>query len=102
MTRDNHVSEACYANSLHTRREALPNEQSWVPVYYLFDAEGNLKARAADEFGVTVLKRPLEKMFAATAEAATAYAMPDRQHACPIVGKLVFNRAHSLPVVFLL
>ena len=48
---------------------AFQNEQGWVPVYYLFDAEGKLKTRAAGEFGVSVLQTALDKMFAAAAAA---------------------------------
>ena len=43
---------------------------SWVPVYYLFDADGKLKSRAAGEFGVSVLSGALEKMFPEQAAAA--------------------------------
>jgi hypothetical protein len=51
-------------------KDAFLNEQGWVPVYYLFDAEGKLKTRAAGEFGIGVLQTALDKMFAVqTAEA---------------------------------
>lgn len=69
---ENKIDEVCAVDSLHKLRESFQNEQGWVPVYYLFDAEGKLKTRAAGEFGVTVLKTALEKMFGAAAEAATA------------------------------
>ncbi|MBX3295608.1 MAG: TlpA family protein disulfide reductase [Acidobacteria bacterium] len=61
--RDNNINEACAVDSLHKLKDAFQNEQGWVPVIYLFDAEGKLKTRAAGEFGVTVLKTALEKMF---------------------------------------
>jgi hypothetical protein len=48
------------------------NEQGWVPVYYLFDADGKLKSRAAGEFGIGVLTTALEKMFPAQAAEAQA------------------------------
>jgi thiol-disulfide isomerase/thioredoxin len=69
---ENKIDEVCAVDSLHKLKDAFQNEQGWVPVYYLFDGEGKLKTRAAGEFGVTVLKTALEKMFAAAAEAATA------------------------------
>jgi len=56
----------------HKLRSAFQNEQGWVPVYYLFDAEGKLKSRAAGEFGVNVLRAALEKMFAEKANEASA------------------------------
>jgi hypothetical protein len=51
-------------------KDAFLNEQGWVPVYYLFDAEGKLKTRAAGEFGIGVLQTALDKMFAAHTAAA--------------------------------
>ncbi len=69
---ENKISEACAVDSLHKLKDAFQNEQGWVPVYYLFDAEGKLKTRAAGEFGVSVLQTALDKMFPATAEAAVA------------------------------
>ena len=60
---DNRIIEPTAIDGLHKLRDAFQNEQGWVPVYYLFDAEGKLKTRAAGEFGVTVLQTALEKMF---------------------------------------
>jgi len=65
----NHISEPTAVDSLHKLKDAFLNEQGWVPVYYLFDAEGKLKTRAAGEFGITVLQTALDKMFAAEAHA---------------------------------
>ena len=62
---DNEISEVCAVDSLHKVKDAFLNEQGWVPVYYLFDAEGKLKTRAAGEFGVGVLQTALDKMFPA-------------------------------------
>lgn len=69
---DNNITEPVAVDSLHKLKDAFQNEQGWVPVYYLFDAEGKLKTRAAGEFGVTVLQTALEKMFAPRAQAAGA------------------------------
>ena len=62
---DNEISEVCAVDSLQKVKDAFLNEQGWVPVYYLFDAEGKLKTRAAGEFGVSVLQTALDKMFPA-------------------------------------
>lgn len=66
----NHITEPTAVDSLHKLKDAFLNEQGWVPVYYLFDAEGKLKTRAAGEFGIGILKTALDKMFAAQAAAA--------------------------------
>ncbi|CAN5616582.1 thiol-disulfide oxidoreductase YkuV [soil metagenome] len=66
----NHIIEPTAVDSLHKLKDAFQNEQGWVPVYYLFDAEGKLKTRAAGEFGIGVLQGALDKMF--PAQAATA------------------------------
>ena len=68
--RDNNITEPTAVDSLHKLKDAFLNEQGWVPVYYLFDAEGKLKTRAAGEFGVSVLQTALDKMFAAQEVAA--------------------------------
>lgn len=66
----NGIDEPTAVDSLHKLKDAFQNEQGWVPVYYLFDAEGKLKTRAAGEFGVSVLTTALDKMFAAQAASA--------------------------------
>jgi len=66
----NHITEPTAVDSLHKLKDAFLNEQGWVPVYYLFDAEGKLKTRAAGEFGIGVLQTALDKMF--PAQSATA------------------------------
>ena len=70
---ENGITEPVAVDSLHKLKDAFQNEQGWVPVYYLFDAEGKLKTRAAGEFGVSVLQTALDKMFPAS-EAVTASA----------------------------
>lgn len=66
----NNIVEPTAVDSLHKLKDAFQNEQGWVPIYYLFDAVGKLKTRAAGEFGVNVLQTALDKMFAA--QTATA------------------------------
>jgi thiol-disulfide isomerase/thioredoxin len=62
--REHHIDELTAVDSLHKLRDAFQNEQGWVPVYYLFDAEGKLKTRAAGEFGISVVTTALDKLFA--------------------------------------
>ena len=57
------ITEPTAVDSLHKLKDAFLNEQGWVPIYFLFDAEGKLKTRAAGEFGVSVLQTALDKMF---------------------------------------
>ncbi len=66
----NGITEPVAVDSLHKLKDAFLNEQGWVPVYYLFDAEGKLKTRSAGEFGIGVLQTALDKMFAEHALAA--------------------------------
>ena len=69
---DNKLTEPCAVDSLHKVKDAFQNEQGWVPVYYLFDAEDKLKTRAAGEFGVGILQTALEKLFPAGTDVAAA------------------------------
>ena len=66
------IDDICAVDNQHKLKDAFLNEQGWVPVYYLFDADGKLKSRAAGEFGVNVLNGALEKMFPAQASEANA------------------------------
>ncbi len=58
------ITEVCAVDNEHKLKDAFKNEQGWVPVYYLFDADGKLKSRAAGEFGIGLLKTAIDKMFA--------------------------------------
>jgi len=64
------IDDVCAIDNEHKLKDAFLNEQGWVPVYYLFDADGKLKTRAAGEFGISVLQTALEKMFPESVEAA--------------------------------
>ena len=66
------IDDVCAVDNQHKLKNAFQNEQGWVPVYYLFDAEGKLKTRAAGEFGIGVLGGALEKMFAEKSKSANA------------------------------
>ncbi len=70
--RSNNIVEPTAVDSLHKLKDAFQNEQGWVPLYFLFDAEGKLKSRAAGEFGIAVLQSALDKMFQAPAANAVA------------------------------
>ena len=64
------IDEPVVVDNQHKLKDAFQNEQGWVPVYYLFDAEGKLKTRAAGEFGIGIVTGVLEKMFPAQSAAA--------------------------------
>ena len=66
------INDICAIDNQHKLKAAFQNEQGWVPIYYLFDATGKLKTRAAGEFGIGVLKTALEKMFPENAKASAA------------------------------
>ncbi len=66
------IDDVCAIDNKHKLKDAFLNEQGWVPVYYLFDAEGRLKSRSAGEFGIGVMTTALEKMFADKTRQASA------------------------------
>lgn len=61
------IDDVCAIDNQHKLKDVFLNEQGWVPVYYLFDADGKLKTRAAGEFGIGIVQQALEKMFGAQA-----------------------------------
>lgn len=69
---EHQIDDVCAIDNKHKLKDAFLNVQGWVPVYYLFDADGKLKTRAAGEFGIGVLKGALEKMFAERSQEASA------------------------------
>ena len=66
------IKEPCAVDNEHRLRDAFQNEQGYVPAYYLFDAEGNLRGFAAGEYGLKVIGPALDRVLAAskTKEAA--------------------------------
>lgn len=66
------IDDVCAIDNEHKLKDAFLNEQGWVPVYYLFDADHKLKSRAAGEFGIGVITGALEKMFPEQAVEAQA------------------------------
>jgi len=65
------ITEPCAVDNEHKLREALQNDQGFVPAYYLFDAEGKLKSFAAGERGLDMLKSAIERVLPMVEEKAT-------------------------------
>jgi hypothetical protein len=59
------ITEPCAVDNAHKLRDAFANDQGFVPAYYLFNAEGQLKGYAAGQFGPSIIKSALERLFAA-------------------------------------
>lgn len=57
------ITESCAVDNEHKLRDTFQNEQGFVPAYYLFNAEGQLKSFAAGQFGPQIIKSALERMF---------------------------------------
>lgn len=57
------ITEPCAVDNEHKLRDAFQNEQGFVPAYYLFNAEGQLKSFAAGQFGPQIMKSALERLF---------------------------------------
>ena len=55
------IVEPCGVDNMHKVKKAFDNEL-W-PSYFIFDAEGQLKRRAAGNAGLSMLEPILEKMF---------------------------------------
>jgi thiol-disulfide isomerase/thioredoxin len=56
------VTDPLGIDNEHTLAEAFQNK--YVPAYFLFDREGNLRSRAAGDAGVTLLEGALKRQFA--------------------------------------
>jgi thiol-disulfide isomerase/thioredoxin len=59
------ITEPCAVDNQHKLRDTFANDQGFVPAYYLFNAEGQLKSYAAGQFGPQIIQSALERMFAA-------------------------------------
>jgi len=57
------ITEPCAIDNRHGLAEAFQNK--YVPAYFLFDREGNLRSRAAGDAGLTMLEGALKRMFEA-------------------------------------
>lgn len=58
------ITEPCAIDNFHDVKDAFLNEAGFVPHYYLFDAEGKLRSRAAGDAGVAGIDAALKKLFA--------------------------------------
>jgi thiol-disulfide isomerase/thioredoxin len=58
------ITEPCALDNQHKLRFAFKNEPGYVPAYYLFDANGKLKSRAAGLSGVKIIQAALQRLFA--------------------------------------
>jgi thiol-disulfide isomerase/thioredoxin len=57
------ITEPCAIDNEHKLTEAFGNDQAWVPYYFLFDADGNLKSRGAGQAAADVLAGALARLF---------------------------------------
>lgn len=57
------IVEPCAIDNQHALAEAFGNDQAWVPYYFLFDAEGNLKSRGAGQAAADVVGGALARLF---------------------------------------
>lgn len=58
------ITEPCAIDNLHKLKDTFQNEHGYVPAYYLFDAEGKLKAFGAGEKGLNFVMPALERILA--------------------------------------
>lgn len=63
------IAEACAIDSSHTIGEQFENTL-W-PAYFVFDAEGNLRGRAAGYAGLKMIETPLKRVLGVEVTAAT-------------------------------
>ena len=56
------MTEPCAVDNKHLLRDAFGNDQGFVPAYYLFDADGNLRSYAAGERGLQIVISALERL----------------------------------------
>lgn len=55
------ITQPCGIDNLHKAAEAYQNQ--WVPAYYLFDREDNLRGRTAGYAGLSMLENTLKRLF---------------------------------------
>ena len=60
------ITEPCAIDNAHKVKDAFQNDQSWVPAYFLFDAEGKLRSRTAGDTGLTMMKGALDRLLPKT------------------------------------
>jgi thiol-disulfide isomerase/thioredoxin len=57
------ITEPCAIDNEHALANAFGNDQAWVPYYFLFDADGNLKSRGAGQAAADVVGGALERLY---------------------------------------
>ncbi len=55
------VTEPCAIDNTHAMADAFQNK--FMPAYFLFDREGNLKSRTAGDAGLAMLESALARLF---------------------------------------
>lgn len=66
------ITEICAVDNEHKLKDAFQNEHGWVPAYYLFNAEGQLKGFAAGERGLDMVTPALNRLLQQAAQAQEA------------------------------
>jgi len=64
------MTEPCAIDNEHKLKDAFQNEQGYVPAYYLFDGQGELRGFAAGERGLDLLKATLDRVMTQSQPAA--------------------------------
>ena len=59
------ITELCAVDNDHKLKDEFQNEHGWVPAYYLFNAEGQLKGFAAGEKGLDMITPTLNRLLQA-------------------------------------
>jgi len=59
------ITEPCAIDNEHKLRDGFLNEQGYVPAYYLFHADNQLRAFAAGERGLDVIAPSLNRLLGA-------------------------------------
>ena len=60
------ITELCAVDNEHKLKEVFQNEHGWVPAYYLFNAEGQLKGFAAGEKGLDMIVPTVNRLVQAS------------------------------------
>lgn len=59
------ITEVCAVDNEHKLKDAFQNENGWVPAYYVFNAEGQLKGFAAGEKGLDMITPAINRLLQA-------------------------------------
>lgn len=61
-----HMTEICAVDNEHKLKDGFQNEHGWVPAYYLFNAEGQMKGFAAGEKGLEMIVPTVNRLLQAS------------------------------------